>query len=87
MQLMKQPECDLKGHGPCRGSIYQRGASLNYMCDLHIRLSSYWTGHNPGKRLNDWLDSLGNAEIDETVQKSPQRGKYWQEVAWQEDDE
>ncbi|HNQ53888.1 MAG: hypothetical protein BWY13_00701 [Euryarchaeota archaeon ADurb.Bin190] len=84
---MKAPECDLKGHGPCRGSIFQRGISLNHLCDLHIRLQSYWTGHNPGKKLNDWLDGLGNAEIEETLQKAPPRGAHWQEVAWQAEDE
>ena len=84
---MKSPECDLKGHGPCRGPICQRGLSLNHLCDLHIRLSSYWAGHNPGKRLNDWLDELGNAQIEEALSKAPVRGEYWQEVAWQPDEE
>ena len=77
---MKSPECDLKGHGQCRGSICQRGISLNHMCDLHIRLQSYWTGHNPGKKLNDWLDGLANAEIEEALRKAPTRGKHWQVV-------
>jgi len=57
------------------------------MCDQHIRLQSYWTGHNPGKRLNDWLDELGAAEIQEALQKTPHRGKHWEEVAWQASDE
>jgi hypothetical protein len=54
---------------------------------LHIRLQSYWTGHNPGKKLNDWLDGLENAQIEDALSKAPVRGKYWQEVAWQPDEE
>ncbi|HNX39720.1 MAG TPA: hypothetical protein PKK11_03985 [Methanothrix sp.] len=77
---MKTIECDLKGHAPCRGPICQRGMSLNHMCDLHIRLQAYWTGHNPGKKLKDWLDGLQNMEIEEILSKSPPRGKHWQEV-------
>jgi len=77
---MKSPECDLKGHGQCRGPICQRGISLNHMCDLHIKLQSYWTEHNPGQKLNDWLDGLANAEIEEALRKAPTRGKHWQVV-------
>lgn len=84
---MKSPECDLKGHGPCRGPICQRGISLNHLCDQHIRLQSYWAAHNPGKKLNDWLDELDNAQIQDALSKAPARGKYWQEVAWQPDEE
>jgi len=78
---MNPPECDLKGHGPCGGPICQRGISLNHMCDQHVRLQSYWTEHNPGKKLNDWLDGLLNAEREEALRKSPHRGKHWQEVS------
>jgi len=78
---MNSPECDLKGHGPCGGTICQRGISLNHLCDQHIRLQSYWTEHNPGKKLNDWLDGLLNAEREEALRKSPHRGKHWQEVS------
>jgi hypothetical protein len=78
---MNLPECDLKGHGPCGGTICQRGISLNHLCDQHIRLQSYWTEHNPGKKLNDWLDGLLNAEREEALRKSPHRGKHWQEVS------
>ena len=56
-------------------------SSLNHMCDLHIRLQSYWTGHNPRKKLNDWLDGLANVEIEEeALRKAPIRGKHWHEV-------
>jgi len=51
------------------------------MCDQHVRLQSYWTEHNPGKKLNDWLDGLLNAEREEALRKSPHRGKHWQEVS------
>ena len=27
------------------------------------------------------------AEMEETLQKAPPRGKHWQEVAWQSEDE
>jgi hypothetical protein len=57
------------------------------MCDLHIRLQSYWTGHNSGKKLNDWLDGLANAEIEEALSKTPLRGKHWQEISWQSSDD
>jgi hypothetical protein len=50
------------------------------MCDLHIKLQSYWTEHNPGKKLNDWLDGLANAEIEEALRKAPTRGKHWMVV-------
>jgi hypothetical protein len=46
-----------------------------------VRLQSYWTEHNPGKKLNDWLDGLLNAEREEALRKSPHRGKHWQEVS------
>jgi hypothetical protein len=51
------------------------------MCDQHVRLQSYWTEHNPGKKLNDWLDGLLNAQREEALRKSPHRGKHWQEVS------
>jgi hypothetical protein len=54
---------------------------------MHVRLQSYWTEHNPGKRLNDWLDELGNAEIEEALRKAPTRGKHWQEVVLQSDED
>ncbi|RQW80234.1 MAG: hypothetical protein EHM14_05660 [Methanothrix sp.] len=79
---MTNPECDLKGHGPCSGPICRRGMSLNHMCDGHIRLQSYWTEHNPGKKLNDWLDELQNMERENAIKKAPQRGKYWVEVSF-----
>jgi hypothetical protein len=50
------------------------------MCDQHIRLQSYWTGHNPGKRLADWLDGLANEEIEEALRNAPVRGKHWQVI-------
>jgi hypothetical protein len=78
---MNSPECDLKGHGPCGGPICQRGISLNHRCDQHVRLQSYWIEHNPGKKLNDWLDELLNAQREEALRKSPHRGKHWQEVS------
>lgn len=77
---MNSPECDLKGHGPCGGPICQRGMSLNHRCDAHVRLQSYWTVRNPGKKLIDWLDGLQNMEREEALRKASPRGKYWQEV-------
>jgi hypothetical protein len=77
---MKYPQCDLKGHGPCSGPICQRGLSLNHMCDGHVRLQSYWTEHNPGKKLNEWLDCMGIVEREEILRKSPARGKHWREA-------
>jgi hypothetical protein len=50
------------------------------MCDQHIRLQSYWTGRNPGKRLTDWLDGLANEEIEEALRNAPIRGKHWQVI-------
>jgi hypothetical protein len=78
---MNSPECDLKGHGPCSGPICQRGMSLNHRCDAHVRLQSYWTQRNPGKKLIDWLDGLQNMEREEVLRKASPRGKYWQEVS------
>ena len=77
---MNPPECDLKGHGPCGGSIYQRGMTLNYRCDVHVRLQSYWSRRNPGKKLNDWLDELSDINRQEALKNSPPRGEYWHEV-------
>lgn len=77
---MKTPECDLKGHGPCRGSLCQRGVSLNHLCDQHIRLQSYWSMRNPGKRLAEWLDGLSSEGIEEALRNAPPRGKHWQVI-------
>jgi hypothetical protein len=77
---MNSPECDLKGHGPCSGPICQRGMTLNYRCDAHVRLEAYWTKRNPGKKLKDWLAGLRNAEREEVLRKASPRGKHWEEV-------
>lgn len=78
---MNSFECDLKGHGPCGGPICQRGMSLNYRCDVHVRLQSYWAQRNPGKKLIDWLDGLLNMEREDILRKALPRGKFWQEVS------
>ena len=77
---MNSQQCDLKGHGSCNGPICQRGMTLNYRCDAHVRLQSYWTKHNPGKKLDDWLEGLQNAEREDALKKASSRGEYWQEV-------
>jgi hypothetical protein len=45
-----------------------------------VRLQSYWTKHNPGKKLDDWLEGLQNAEREDALKKASSRGEYWQEV-------
>lgn len=81
MDEMNAIECDLKGHGPCGGPICQRGISLNHRCDQHVRLQSYWAKHNTGKKLNDWLDGLLNAEREEALRTAPSRGEHWKETS------
>ena len=80
MNSENSPECDLKGHGPCTGPICRLGMTLNYRCDAHVRLQSYWTMHNLGKKLTDWLEGLRDGEREDALRKAPQRGNHWKEV-------
>lgn len=77
---MNSQECDLKGHGPCGGPICRRGMTLNFRCDVHVRLQAYWSERNPGKKLSDWLEGLRDGEREDALRKASPRGKQWEEI-------
>jgi hypothetical protein len=77
---MNSPECDLKGHGPCSDQICRLGMTLNYRCEAHVRLQSYWAKRNPGKKLNDWLEGLRDGEREDAIRNAPPIGTQWQTV-------
>lgn len=54
--------------------------TLNFRCDVHVRLQTYWSERNPGKKLADWLEGLRDGEREDALRKASPRGKQWQEI-------